>query len=326
MDETDNTPDHLRELRARWQAERSSRILLQLADEYRREGRTEEAMEVLREGLAVHPNHLSAQVALGRTLLDLEQPQEASEAFEAILERDPTHLVANKLLVESRLRCGDADGATERLAQYRQLNGGDPEIPDLERRIETARSDATLSASSFDQEPFPDLFSGRDRSAYDAALGRDGLFAVPPSVAEPPQTVFEASPVAAPPAMPDSHEVSDSDAEAEPADRTPDEASAGAGEPEPTATLGQLFLEQGHRREATTIFERVLERDPESEAARSGLVEAAHGSDGEPGPDFARAADFLADGATGESSGERRIRLLKSYLQRIRRGGQSDVS
>ena len=41
--------------------------------------------------------------------------------------------------------------------------------------------------------------------------------------------------------------------------------------PTPTVTLGELYLAQGHRREAAEIFERVLRADPANRRAREGL-------------------------------------------------------
>ena len=57
----DPTPriDELREKVAR---DPSSRVFLQLAEEYRKAGKFEEAVEVCQEGLKHHPNYTSARV------------------------------------------------------------------------------------------------------------------------------------------------------------------------------------------------------------------------------------------------------------------------
>ena len=50
------------------------------------------------------------------------------------------------------------------------------------------------------------------------------------------------------------------------------ERSQGAAHsPTPTVTLGELYLAQGHRREAAEIFEQVLRADPGNHRAREGL-------------------------------------------------------
>ena len=48
----------------------NSKIFAQLAEEYRKAGRLEEAIQTCRDGLETHPNYFSARVALGRALLE----------------------------------------------------------------------------------------------------------------------------------------------------------------------------------------------------------------------------------------------------------------
>lgn len=135
MPDTGPTSERLEALRERWEADSGSRVFLQLADEYRRLGRTEEAARVLEEGLEASPNHLAAQVALGRCHLELGRPEEAATLLEGVIESDPTQMVAYRLLVDAYLRQGRADEARQRLRIYGLLNDSDPEIAELRRRI-----------------------------------------------------------------------------------------------------------------------------------------------------------------------------------------------
>src|SRR5437762_1276050 len=98
----DPTPSeyHLTYLRERWERDRSSRIFLQLAEEYRRRGLHAEAIEVLETGLGYHPGYLAAQVALGRCRLEIGDVETAVAVFERVLTQDPTQAVASRLLVE----------------------------------------------------------------------------------------------------------------------------------------------------------------------------------------------------------------------------------
>ncbi|MXX74743.1 MAG: tetratricopeptide repeat protein [Holophagales bacterium] len=41
--------------------------------------------------------------------------------------------------------------------------------------------------------------------------------------------------------------------------------------PKPTVTIGELYLAQGHRREAIAIFQRVLSAEPANRRAREAL-------------------------------------------------------
>ena len=78
-----------------------------------------------------------------------------------------------------------------------------------------------------------------------------------------------------------------------------------------TATLGALYLAQGHLEEAEETFEKVLRRDWDDAEARAGLEEVARrrAASGD-----ARPTQLVPTGLSG-----RKIELLESYLGRIRR-------
>ncbi len=127
--------ERLNQLRQRWERDPKSRAFLQLAEEYRRGGRLSDAVHVLEAGLEEHPTYLAAQVALGRCLLESGAPAKASELLERAVARDPTQLVANKLLVEAYLAMEQAGKARERLDLYKLFNDRDADIEPLEARI-----------------------------------------------------------------------------------------------------------------------------------------------------------------------------------------------
>ena len=88
--------DHSRieALRRRVGRDPGSMAFAQLAEEYRRAGRTEEAVVCAEAGLAHHPRHASARVTLGRALETLGRAAEARSHLEAVLADEPGHLVA----------------------------------------------------------------------------------------------------------------------------------------------------------------------------------------------------------------------------------------
>ena len=124
------------ELLARLQAEPSSRVFVQLAEEYRRGGKLDEALKVLEAGLKRQPNYLSAKIALGRCRLETGEVDVAADIFHEVLRRDATNLVANKLLVQAYLEAGNLGKAREQLNLYGILNDRDPDIEDLRLQIE----------------------------------------------------------------------------------------------------------------------------------------------------------------------------------------------
>lgn len=148
----------LQDLKQRWEQNPSSRLYLQLAEEYRKSGQPAEAVVVLEEGLRSRPNDLSAYVALGKTRLELQQVSEAVDALHAVIAKDPAHLVANKLLLEAHLLAGDRDRAQERLDLYRLLNDRDPELEHLSFRLDQLRRAAKASATA--EKPSPSAVAG----------------------------------------------------------------------------------------------------------------------------------------------------------------------
>jgi len=148
------------QLEERWQRDPGSRIFLQLAEELRRVGRLPRAIEVLRQGLELHPGYPSAQVALGRCLLEAGETRQAAEILEAALAHDPTQLVATKLAVEAHLRNGESTEARARLELYRLFNDRDDEIAALETRLRVLESGervtAAAAAPAVDSGPGPD--------------------------------------------------------------------------------------------------------------------------------------------------------------------------
>jgi tetratricopeptide (TPR) repeat protein len=396
----------LAQLKSRWESDPTSRVFLQLAEEYRHQGRVKDALAVLDRGLQEHPGYLSALVAKGRCHLELGEGEAARGVLERVVKQDATQMVANKLLVRAYLETGEPDRARERLDLYSLLNDSDPEISDLRRQIkmmdrpkeqapepspfELGPPPAAMPAIpaddvfdlggaapvrarpevedvfSLDEAPavlaaplplpepepepeeeaagdgdlFPGLATRASRQRYLASWASEGIFEIGPEPAPftpapiarpepawaapepavedaswleeipPPAEVPAYEPIetaaaeAAPPAP--SPPVS----EPEPADLWPEEELPALPEPEPiwapepparapepvaTATLGELYLRQGHADEAERIFREVLEREPDSAAALAGLarVEEARREAPHPHP-LSRLPDPLA--------------------------------
>jgi Tfp pilus assembly protein PilF len=245
--------DRIDQLRERWRAEPSSRGFLQIAEEYRREGRLQEAVSMLDEGLKQQPTYLSALVAKGRCHLDLGQPAAAREALERVVRLDPTQPLANKLLVRTYLDEGNAGQARQRLDLYGMLHGGDPEIAELaalirahERGDGAAAAEGPAAAASVTPAaPAPPAPPTPPTAAAVRAPSPGGdVFALPVVAAAPPprlglleedaQPVAAASPPPDPPAAPAAPERAGGDVAA----RDPAAAAAANGDGEPFGGLG----------------------------------------------------------------------------------------
>lgn len=128
----------------------------------------------------------------------------------------------------------------------------------------------------------------------------------------------EASPATAPGAPP---AAAAAFAGPSPAAAAPQPAEGAAGPA--TATLGELYLRQGHLAEAERIFQEVLRREPGNHAARQALA----GIESRRRPlDAAGLLAELDQRKPDAGPKERKRFLLLSYLQRLRPAGSGNVS
>ena len=96
----------IEELRRRVQLDPASIAFAALAEEYRRLGRHEEAIETCRSGLQRHPAYLSARVTLGRALIETGDYDGAREELETVLRSAPENLAAIRGLAVIHERLG----------------------------------------------------------------------------------------------------------------------------------------------------------------------------------------------------------------------------
>lgn len=143
------------DLRRRVQKDPASIAFAQLAEECRRAGHHEEAVDVCRAGLDLHPGYLSARVTLGRALIELNDLDAALTELELVLKSAPENLAAIRGLAEIHHRRGSL---AEALAQYRAalaLARNDPDllqtIAELARQVEPPPPLASADGLSFEQ-------------------------------------------------------------------------------------------------------------------------------------------------------------------------------
>jgi tetratricopeptide (TPR) repeat protein len=140
-------PQRLEELRRRVQKDPASLAFAQLAEECRRAGQCQEAVRVCREGLAHHPDYLSARVTLGRALLGLEHFDSAAAELTGVLRIAPENLAALRGLAEVHHRRGMTAEALEYYRAARALAPHDPEVAAAIEALEQPRSAAVAPAA-----------------------------------------------------------------------------------------------------------------------------------------------------------------------------------
>jgi tetratricopeptide (TPR) repeat protein len=124
----------IQELRRRVHQDPASLAFAPLAEELRRAGRAREAVTVCQNGLAHHPEYVSARATLGRALLDLGEIDDALFELQAVLSAAPENLMALRGIAEVHHRRGEL---TEALDAYRRARALAPQDADLEQAIET---------------------------------------------------------------------------------------------------------------------------------------------------------------------------------------------
>jgi tetratricopeptide (TPR) repeat protein len=145
----------IEDLRRRVQKDPASIAFAQLAEEFRRAGQHQEAVDVCASGLAIHPTYLSARVTLGRALLELGRLDEAQAALETVLQSAPENLAAMRGLAEVHHRAGNLPEALTRYKAALTLARNDPDleetVADLSRKVSPQPRAEPKDGLSFEQ-------------------------------------------------------------------------------------------------------------------------------------------------------------------------------
>jgi len=98
---------YIKKLRERLSKQPGSRLFLSLAEELRKRSLTDEAVELLSDGIRVNPDFLAARLRLGRWYLQDNKFAEALEQFSLVLEKDPGNNFACRGLAEANRALGN---------------------------------------------------------------------------------------------------------------------------------------------------------------------------------------------------------------------------
>ncbi|MBI5075946.1 MAG: tetratricopeptide repeat protein [Nitrospirae bacterium] len=132
----------IEKLKEKFDKDPNSKLFLPLAEEYRKEGMLEEAIEVLQKGLEKHVSYTSARVLLGKTYLEKGMLEEARKEFEGVIKIVPDNLFAHKKLAEVYRDTGETDLAIKSYKAILKLNPMDEESLGSLRDIEAVFSPA----------------------------------------------------------------------------------------------------------------------------------------------------------------------------------------
>src|SRR5687767_15145416 len=162
-------------------SENARRYFAPLANEYRKAGDLDRAIEICRAHLPQQPGHMSGHVVYGQALYESRQLAEAKGVFEAALGLDPENLIALRHLGDIARDSGDPQ--TARLWYLRVLDA-DPRndevagmLAELEAAVAAAPAEASGNVGWGDINPERVAESGASApSAIDLAVpGGDDL-------------------------------------------------------------------------------------------------------------------------------------------------------
>ena len=139
----------IEDLRRRVETDPASIAFARLAEEYRRAGQFERAVETSRAGLDIHSEYVSARVTLARALLQLGRLEEARDELQRVLRASPDNLAAIRALADIHHRRGDL---AEAVAEYERALSLAPNDPELERVIADLSSARLKTGHVLDRE------------------------------------------------------------------------------------------------------------------------------------------------------------------------------
>jgi tetratricopeptide (TPR) repeat protein len=133
-------------------AENPRRVFARLANEYRKSGDLDVAIEICRAHVPLQPTYISGYIVLGQALFERGQPDEARSTFETALSLDPENLIALRQLGDIARASGDLDAAR---GWYHKLLEVDPQNDDIAAQLEALDVPTHTTASATPAEAAP---------------------------------------------------------------------------------------------------------------------------------------------------------------------------
>ncbi len=128
----------IEKLKEKLEKDPNSRLFVPLAEEYRKEGMLDEAVNVLLNGLELQPGYTTAKVSLGKIYYEKGMLDEARAAFEDVIKTVPDNLYAYKKLAEIYRDTGEKELAIKSFKTVLKLNPMDEDAFNQLSSIENA--------------------------------------------------------------------------------------------------------------------------------------------------------------------------------------------
>src|SRR5919108_4557149 len=112
--------------------ENPRRYFAPLANEYRKAGDIQQAIDICRAYLPQQPGHMSGHIVYGQALYEARQVEEAKTVFETALSLDPENLIALRHLGDIALMVGDSQAAR---TWYGRVLEADPRNEEIQAQL-----------------------------------------------------------------------------------------------------------------------------------------------------------------------------------------------
>lgn len=183
--------------------ENPGRYFAPLANEYRKAGQIEQAIEICRMYLAEKPGHMSGLIVFGQALFEARQFEEARTTFEQALALDPENLIALRHLGDISREIGDPIAAK---GWYQRVLDADPRNEEIAAALaavaveaEAAGAPAAAEAASSGMSGWGDINpEGTDAAASTLLIPTDKPMSATDSSPPAPATPARASSVEIP--------------------------------------------------------------------------------------------------------------------------------
>lgn len=250
----------------------NSLVFAALGERYRTKGLVRQALEILEEGLSLHPDFASGMVAKARCYFDLRRYADCLDLLEQVLLRNPENIRAEKLRSEVFQRLGQRKAAIGALTRVVSLMPNDraavkalEELENLE--FPPAEASVVLQHASNDAPGVRgQLEDFRIRSAGEAELSA-GI-----GIASTVKTVEIINENQNPAARSEGNDTAQMDAVAEGWSDEDEAGSESFGDITfATRTIADLYLRQGLKEKAKKVLQLMAERDPNDAWAKETL-------------------------------------------------------
>ncbi|OGC39355.1 hypothetical protein A2Y85_00355 [candidate division WOR-3 bacterium RBG_13_43_14] len=129
-----------------------SRMFVQLADAYRKNGMMDEALDILNKGLQYHPDYALGYLILGKCYFDQRKYEQAKDAYETTLKHDPQNIVALRMIAQICESLRDEPGQMSAYKEILTLDPFDASAKEKLIHLETIRTKEPLYTISIAQE------------------------------------------------------------------------------------------------------------------------------------------------------------------------------